>query len=134
MRQLTLKHFRSINFVAFVCLAAALVLSSCSKKPQQAIVGKWNVQGQAAIVEFRSDGTMSTTDKGTVRPAKYKFTDDTHLEMEITVPAPNSTNNIMVQIPVEIAVHGDTADMTATMSAQPGAPASTQTVHLTRAK
>jgi hypothetical protein len=134
MRNTSFKHFRSVTLLGLICLGAALVFSSCSKTPQQAIIGKWNVQGQSAVVEFRNDGTMVTTDKGKANPAKYKFTDDKHLQMDMTVPAPGATNDIMVQMSVEIAVHGDTVDMTATMPGRGGAPATSQTVHLTRAK
>jgi hypothetical protein len=46
MRLFLLKHFRPVIISGLVCLSAALVLSSCSKKPQQEIIGKWNVEGQ----------------------------------------------------------------------------------------
>ena len=132
MRTPTLKHFRSIISTALVGLGAALVLSSCSKKPEEQLIGKWTVEGQTNIMEFRADGTVNATENGKVTPAKYKLIDNTNLQMELTVPA--GTNMIHMQLTFGVAIHGDTADMTLTLPGKGGAPGTTQTMHLTRAK
>ena len=128
MRTLTLKHFRSLISTGFVCLAATLLLSSCSKKPQDQILGKWIVEGQTNVMEFRADGTVTSMENGKLTPAKYKFLNETNMQMERTVPA--GTNNINVQLTFDVAIHGDSADM----SLRTGAPGATQTMHMTRAK
>src|SRR4051794_1261747 len=97
LMQITIsKYFRPMLITGCVCLAAALVLSSCSKKPQQAILGKWNAEESKSLVEFRPDGTVTTLENGTTSTAKYKFLSDTNFEMEVT--AMMNTNKIVVQM------------------------------------
>jgi hypothetical protein len=132
MPTLTLKHFRSIIFIGLVCLGATLVLSSCSKKPQDQIIGKWTVAGQTNVMEFRADGTVNTMENGKETLVKYKFLDNTNLQMELNVPA--GTNKVVVQFTFGVAIHGDTADLSIELPARGGAPAATQTMHLNRAK
>jgi hypothetical protein len=132
MRTLTLKHFRSMISIGLVGLATALVLSSCSKKPEDQLIGKWIVEGQTNVMEFRADGTVDTVENGKTTPAKYKLIDNTNLQMELPVPA--GTNMIHMQLTFGIAIHGDTADMTLTLPGKAGAPGATQTMHLKRAK
>ena len=132
MRTFTLKYFHSLISTGFVCLAATLLLSSCSKKPQDQIVGKWTVEGQTNVMEFRADGTVTTMENGKPTPAKYKFLNETNMQMEVTVPA--GTNNIHVQLTFDVAIHGDSADMSLTVPGRAGVPGTTQTMHMTRAK
>ena len=132
MRIFTLKHFRPVISTGLVCLAAALVLSSCSKKPQQAIIGKWNVKDQSTTVEFRKDGTFVTMENGKETPATYKFLNDTNVEMQVSTLV--GTNKIFMRVTFELAVHGDSADMSITAPSRPGEPPKTQTMHLNRAK
>jgi hypothetical protein len=131
MRTFTLKHFRSIISTGVVCLAVALVLSSCSKKPQDQIVGKWIVEGQTNIMEFRADGTVSAMENGKETPARYKFLDPTNVQMDITAQV--GTNSVQVQFTFAVIIHGDVADMTI----KPGrnnAGVAAQTVRLKRIK
>jgi hypothetical protein len=121
------RFLHSFVVIALLCGCAAVVLPSCSKKPGQAIIGKWDVQGESASVEFREDGTLAATEKGgSTDTGKYKFTDDTHMQMEMNDDA-NHTTTILW----EISIHGDMADVTMTM---PGDEKSKQTAHLKRIK
>jgi hypothetical protein len=115
-----------------VCLSAALLLCSCKKTPQQKIVGTWNVDGSPSVVEFHKDGTFVSTDNGKGTPGKYRFTDDSHLEMEARANV-RGTNTIYVSINCEIAFHGDKADLTLTIPGKPGTAPVSQTLHYTRA-
>ena len=132
MRIPALKYFRSLISTGLVCLAAALVVSSCSKKPQQTILGKWTVEGQSASVEFRKDGTVITSDKGKDTPAKYTFLNDTNVEMEMTAPV--GTNKVSVRLTFAVTIKGDKADFAITAPPRPGQPPQTQTMHLNRIK
>jgi hypothetical protein len=115
-----------------MCLSAALTLSGCKKTPQQQIVGKWNVDGEASLVEYRKDGTCTTTQNGKTTSGKYRFSDDSHLELEIFASV--GTNTLTLRLNCEIAFHGDKADLTATLPGQPGTAAVSKTVHYTRAE
>ena len=133
MRTSITQYFRSLIFTGLVCFAAALLLSSCSQKtPQEQIVGKWNVQGQSNVMEFRQDGTVMTTENGKEKPSKYKFLNDTNLQIELHVDA--GTNQILVQLTFDVAIHKDTADFSLTVPGKGGAPGTTQTMHLSRVK
>ena len=134
MRIPALKHFRSIISTGLICLAAALAVSSCSKKPQQAILGKWTVEGQSATVEFRKGGTVITSDKGKESPAKYTFLNDTNVEMEMSADVPGRTNKIIVRMTFGVTIQGDKADLAITTPAGPGEQPKTQTMHLNRVK
>jgi hypothetical protein len=132
MRILTLKHFRSMISGGLVCLSATLVLSSCSKKPQDQIIGKWIATGQTNVMEFRADGTVKTMENGQETLAKYKFLDKTNLQMELNVPA--GTNKVMVQLTFGVVIHGDTADFSLNVPGRNGGSSATQMMHLVRAK
>src|SRR5436305_8097408 len=57
-------------------LAASLLLllASCSSKPKDLIVGKWeDSDGTSLVVEFASDGTVTLTDKRN-QPVQGKYT------------------------------------------------------------
>lgn len=41
----------------------AILLASCSSKPQDTIVGRWQDKNNPAIIEFFPDGTMNYTSK-----------------------------------------------------------------------
>ena len=115
-----------------ICLSAALVFSGCKKTPQQQILGKWNVDGAQSVVEYRKDGTCITTQNGKSTTGHYRFTDDSHLELEVS--APQGTNTLLLRLNCEVVFHGDKADVTASLPGKAGAPAVTQTLHYTRAE
>ena len=118
------KYFRCLTLVL-----VTLILSSCSKKPSKAIIGKWYVEGQSALVEFRKDSTLTSTENGHAVPGTYKFTDDTHMQLEIDENGSNKVN-----LACEIAVRGDKADFTLMIPAPDGLHSNKQTVHLKRVK
>jgi hypothetical protein len=115
-----------------VCLSTALVLCSCKKSPQQKILGTWNVDGTQTVMEFRKDGTFVSTDHGKSTPGKYRLTDDSHLEMDVSGTI-QGTNTIQLSVNCEIAFHGDKADLTVAIPTKQGAPPVPQTLHYTRA-
>jgi hypothetical protein len=127
-----LKRFRPVFFTGFVCLAAGLALSSCSKKPQQAIVGKWNAQENNSVVEFRTDGTVTTSDKDKTSSANYRFLNDTNLEIEMGAAV--NTNKIVVRLSCALAIHGDAAELTLNLPGQGDRPPQTKVMHLSRIK
>lgn len=132
MRISTRLQFGSIIRTALVCLSVALILSSCKKKtPQEQILGKWNVTENQSAVEYRNDGTFTTTANGKSTTGKYRFTDDTHVELDVSEMA--GTNALSLRLNCEIKFHDDQADLTATMAGKPGTPAISQTLHYVRA-
>jgi hypothetical protein len=90
------------------------------------------VDGTQTVTEFHKDGTFLSTDNGKGTPGKYRFTDDSHLEMEITANV-QGTNTLRISVNCEIAFHGDKADLTVTVPGRQGAPSVSQTLHYTRA-
>jgi len=132
MRIPALKQFRPMFFTGFVCLAAALVLSSCSKKPQQAILGKWNAEENNSVVEFRADGIITTVTKDKTSSVKYRFLSDTNVEMEMSAVV--NTNKLVVRLSCGLAIHGDTAELTLNLPGQGGQPPQTKIMHLSRVK
>jgi len=101
------------------------------KTPQQQILGKWKVDGQQAVVEYRKDGTYITTQGGQSSTGTYRFPDDSHLELNVSGQL--GTNTIKVSLNCTIVFHGDKADLTATLAQKAGAPPVSQTLHYTRA-
>jgi hypothetical protein len=132
MRTHALKHFRLTISTSLVLVAAALVLSSCSKKPQEQIIGKWSVQGQPSLIEFRKDGTVMNGDNPKAAPSKYKFVDDSHMEMQMAVSS--GTNKVLVSMTFTVAIHGDAAEFSISAPLNPGEPSKLQTLHLNRVK
>jgi hypothetical protein len=122
--------------LASLCCCAAMMFSSCSKKNSNLIVGKWQVQGQKATVEFKSDGTVINNEGGRTETGKYTFSDDTHMKIEIAMqkalpPGANVPASITVDCVVKI--NGDDLDMDATMNI-PGETHNKETTHMKRIK
>jgi len=118
----------SFVFALLVC-GMALLLAACSKKAGNSIVGKWQVEGQNAIVEFKSDGTVVNNEGGRAQGGKYTFSDDTHMKMEITVPKeelpPGAAVPPSITVNCVVKINGDDLDMDITMN-MPGMPADAQ--------
>ena len=99
---------------ALLGCCAVLTLSSCSKKASAAIIGKWRVQGESAIIEFRKDGTLTISHNtgpatGQTEDGTYTFTDSSHMKMELKTgdsgkKAPQIAN-------WTVQIHGDAMDM-----------------------
>lgn len=68
--------------VSLVSMASAQK-SAQAKKPQDLIVGRWWAMAGAQKVqlEFAKDGTMKTTVGGKTTTGKYKWLDDTTIEL-----------------------------------------------------
>jgi hypothetical protein len=116
--------FPSLLIVALLSCCAALVLSSCSKKPSAAIIGKWQAQGSKERVEFRKDGTVITTQDITAGPpgntqsleqettGTYTFTDSSHMNLQVNT---GDTNQPAISVSCEVQIHGDKMDVAVTM-------------------
>ena len=126
--------------LALLCCCTAVMFSSCSKKNSSLIVGKWRVQGQNAIVEFKSDGTVINNDVAGAQNGKYTFSDDTHMKVEITRPKrelpPGVTMPDSMTADCVVKINGDVLDMEVTpnMSGQAQAKTPKETVHMKRIK
>jgi len=116
--------FSPLLVVALFSCCATLVLSSCSKSPSAAIIGKWQVQGSKERVEFRKDGTVVTINDTTAGPpgntrtiqqettGKYTFTDASHMSLQIST---GNTNQPAISATCEVRVNGDRMDVTVTV-------------------
>ena len=107
--------FSSLLVVALLSCCATLILSSCSKKTSDAIIGKWQVQGQKETIEFRKDGTVitsgatgNTQDETT---GKYTFADGNHMDLQINT---SNTNEPVISVSCEVHIHGNKMDATMT--------------------
>src|SRR6185312_2774025 len=129
MRMPTRLQFGLFIRTTLVCLSAALLLSSCSKKPQNALIGKWKVDENQSTVEYRKDGTMVTSQDGKEIEGKYEFVDDTHLKLESTEL--QGGNTVIMRFTCELAIHGDKAEISTTLGSNPPIM---RTLHYTRIK
>ena len=109
------KFFSNISVLIAVMFAccAVFVLSSCSKKPSNAIIGKWLYPGGSGTIEFRNDGTATITQEkaqlaGHNMEGTYTFTDANHMTMQMT-PADNKTKTPQT-INCIVQVHDDSMD------------------------
>jgi len=129
----------STSILALLCCCAAMMFSSCSKKAGNAIVGKWEVQGQKATVEFKPDGTMINSEGDGMQNGKYSFSDATHMKMEIALPKgempPGMKMPDSVAVDCVVTINGDDMDMQMSMMI-PGETNAipTQSVHMKRIK
>ena len=128
MRTASLKRdlFPSLLIAALLSCCAVLLLSSCSKKASDAIIGKWRVQSTKDTVEFRKDGTFINP-QDQKQNGKYTFTDGGHMNLQINT---GDTNMPEVSASCEVHINGDKMDMTMTVSGQ----RQQQKTHFTRLK
>ena len=107
--------FPSFLIVALLSCCATPILSSCSKSPSAAIIGKWQVQGSKEAIEFRKDGTVITSgptgDTQDETTGKYTFTDGNHMNLQINT---GDTNEPAISVSCEVHIHGDKMDATMT--------------------
>jgi hypothetical protein len=118
--------FTSWLAIALLSCCVTLILSSCSKKANDAIIGKWRAQATKEIVEFRQDGTFINP-QDQKQNGKYTFTDGSHMNLQIDT---GNTNMPEMSASCEVHVHGDKMDMTVTVSGQ----RQQQKTHFTRLK
>ena len=118
-----------------------MMFPSCSKKSNSSlIIGKWQVQGQNAMVEFKADGTVINSDASGTQNGKYTFSDDTHMKLEIILPKrelpPGVTAPDSVTADCVVKINGNDLDMKVTPNAPGQAQAKTpkETVHMKRIK
>ena len=132
MHSRTDKKIRALCGLGIAIFSAALILSSCSKKPEQALIGKWNVQeGKSAAVEFRKDGTLVSTENDKVTYGKFSFTDRTHMQIQVFE---HDNTNQPLTITAQVAISGDSADLILTGPGTDATNVPPHTAHLIRAK
>ena len=64
-----------------MCIVA--LVYSCSSKPEDAIVGKWEKIEGTETMEFFKDGTVNVVDKGMIMGGSYKFIDKDRIRLEM---------------------------------------------------
>jgi hypothetical protein len=90
-----------------------LILTSCSKQPSSTIIGKWRVESRfSEKVEFRKDGTVTSSRGTNTETGKYTFVDKNRLKIEFNVGSSQRTNVPMI-VNCEVQVHGELIDITA---------------------
>jgi len=138
---------RSSNKFVFitglVACCAALLLSSCTKKTSEAIIGKWQDVKDNSVTEFKSDGTVSMTGPGApAMTGTYKFTDDTHFSASVSMPMPpeakgkvpaGTPDTITMTADCTVKITGDEMDIDAKMSIM-GQPPQPDHSHFKRVK
>lgn len=80
-----MKKEKTITGSTFLNLFLALCLTlitSCSKPPEEEIIGKWKRAADDIIMEFFGDGTVSgSTGDGNVLTGSYKWIDGTRIQV-----------------------------------------------------
>jgi len=66
-------------------LSTALPLISCDQAPtpKKVIVGKWKATKGKEVLEFFSDGTVSTSGRDGNFAGKFSFPDESHIKLEM---------------------------------------------------
>jgi hypothetical protein len=64
-----------------VCIVT--LLSSCSSKPENKIVGKWKEIGGTETMEFFKDGTVSVVDNKISLKGSYQFIDEKRIKFKL---------------------------------------------------
>ena len=104
--------FTSWLAIALLSCCVTLILSSCSKKANDAIIGKWRTHATKEIVEFRKDGTF-VNPQDQKQNGKYTFTDGSHMNLQIDT---GNTNMPEMSASCEVHIHGDKMEMIITDS------------------
>ena len=92
------------TFLALLGFLLVFLAGCGSAKPKDLIIGKWEAQGEeqkkmgGMVVDFKPDSSM-TLKMGIVSiHGKYKFTDDTTVEVEIELPNKTESKTMKVEI------------------------------------
>ncbi|HEX4343152.1 MAG TPA: hypothetical protein VH255_07160 [Verrucomicrobiae bacterium] len=124
-----MKTLHRISVSSVFCFA--LLLSSCSEKNNESIVGKWRVEKDGTIVEYHPDGTFSFTGNNVTVAGTYKFSDSSHLTQEI--PMHLQPKDVTMTVVSTLQFSGDSLDMDSTIKV-PDQPDQKDHNHLTRVK
>jgi hypothetical protein len=130
---MTLKQL-SAPFKASALLFACFTLflfTSCSSKDRDQLVGKWRVQKDGTLVEYRPDGTLAFSGNGVTVNGTYKFLDGSHVSIDI--PMHIAPKDVTMTVISALQFSGDELDMDSTVKV-PGQPDQKDKVHLTRVK
>jgi len=136
--------FKRIVLITCLACCAALLLSSCSKKTGDAIIGKWHDDKDNTVSEFKTDGSVTVmgSDGSIMMSGTYKFTDDTHFTASISMPLPpeakgkappGTPDKIALTVDCTVKITGDEMDLDSKMSVM-GQPAQSDHSHLKRVK
>ena len=72
---------QAMAWLGIVC--CVVLLSFCSTKPQDEIVGRWKEADGTETMEFRKDGTVTIEDEGQSMAGNYKIADNGQIKLEI---------------------------------------------------
>ena|ERR1022692_3020819 len=106
-------HISVIIIVMFAC-CAVFVLTSCSKKPSTAIIGKWLYPGEVGTIEFRKDGTVTLFQNtgplaGHNMEGTYTFTDENQMTLRMK-PVGDNNPRMMQTVNFIVRIHDDSMD------------------------
>jgi len=71
-------------FTTSILAAFALILTSCSKPEQLAIVGRWNEVGTTTVGAFHEDGTVEFSTGASAARGKYSFIAEGKIKIELS--------------------------------------------------
>jgi uncharacterized protein (TIGR03066 family) len=79
---------RTLCLVALLLCLCPLLAAGADPKPKELIVGKWEPinQKEKSILEFKADGKLVMMIGADTFEAKYKFTADDEIVVELTIP------------------------------------------------
>ena len=90
------------RYVLLGCLV--VMIAGCGSKPKDLIVGKWKTSRKMgdktfeSTMEFTSDGKVKSSVEGKiVVEGKYKFLDDSNLEMEVSAQGQTMTEKVKIE-------------------------------------
>lgn len=94
-----------LNFVSALVLAASAM--ACSGGTRAAIVGQWEATKPSITFEFSDGGIVSWKQAGRTFTGKYKFAEDTTLELEMAGDLGTQTVYL-----TDVTVQGDQLTLT----------------------
>jgi len=95
------------------------------------LVGKWRVEKDGTLVEYRPDGTLTFSGNGVTVNGTYKFTDSSHMVLDL--PMHIAPKDVTMTVVCALQFSGDDLDMDSTVKV-PDQPDQKDHVHLTRIK
>jgi hypothetical protein len=70
-------------FPAILLFLIAIIVSSCSKRPEDQIVGNWDEAGGSGYWDFHQDGTVELRAEGKGLSGHYAFINDSKIKLQL---------------------------------------------------